>query len=128
MSARSASSGGRSSARKRAAGALRLPVDLGDAVAAAPDEVGVEADHRVAAAHRAAFDRFEQERRAVVALAQLQEGGDRRLEVADEGRPDEAGLAGPIARGEGLEARLGEHAGSALAAGDGAAQGVLVDP
>ena len=31
---------------------------------AAPDEIGVEADHRVAAAHRAALDGFEQERRA----------------------------------------------------------------
>src|SRR5215217_8306041 len=106
--------------RKAPPGALRLAVDLGDAVAAAPDEVGVEADHRVAAAHRAALDRFEEERRAFVALAQLQEGRDRRLEVADEGCPDDAGLAGPIARGEGLEARLGEHEGSALAAGDGA--------
>ena len=70
---------------KRLAG-MRLAVDLGLAVAAAPDEVGVEPDHRVAAAHRAALDRFEQEGRAVRSLAQLQEGCDRRLEVADERR------------------------------------------
>ena len=64
MSARRLSSGGPSSARTRSGRRQRLPVDRGDAVLAAPDQVGVEADHRVAAAHRAALDGFEQERGA----------------------------------------------------------------
>ena len=39
----------------------RRAVDLGARAVRAPDQVGLEPDDRIAAAHRAAFDRFEQE-------------------------------------------------------------------
>ena len=74
-------------------GALqRNPVDLGDGTPAAEDEIGGQADHRIAAPDGAAFDRLEQESGAAGALAQLEERRDRRLEVADQARPDDLGL------------------------------------
>ena len=102
-----------------------MPVDRGDAVLAAPDEVGIEPDHREAAADRAAFDGFEQEGRALPAVPQLQEGRDRRQQIADEGRAQNAGLAGLVGRGEGVEIGRDRH-GLQFAAGR-LPQGLLVD-
>ena len=82
-----------------------LAVDRGRAVLAAPDQVGLEADHRIAPARCAAFDRFQQEGVGAVA-GQLHEGRDRRLEIADQRGDDDLGLAGGIAFREGLERRL----------------------
>ena len=49
---------GRRAARRRAASDAGAAVDLGLALGAAPDHVRLEADDRIAAAHRAALDRF----------------------------------------------------------------------
>ena len=72
--------------------------ERGAAVAAAPCEVGIEADHRVAPAHDAAFDRFEQEGGAGMAGTQLQESGDRRLEVGHLGQVEEGRASGLVGR------------------------------
>ena len=45
--------------RKRFGIAARVAVDLGAAIVGAPDNVRIEPDHRIAAAHRAALDRLE---------------------------------------------------------------------
>ena len=64
----------------------RRAVDLGLVADGAPDEIGLEADDGVAPAHGAALHRFQQEAHRPPG-AQLQLGGDRRLEVGDEARP-----------------------------------------
>ena len=67
--------------------------------AAAPDQVGLEADRRVAPAHRAALDRFEQE--AVgPAFGELEHRRDRRLEIGDQRGPDHLRLPGLVAGDE----------------------------
>ena len=83
ISARIASSGASGTATKASRPVARVAIDLGAAVAQAPDQVGIEPDDRVASAHRAALDGFEQEAHRP-AGGELEEGGDRRLEVGDE--------------------------------------------
>ena len=51
----------RGRARTRVVVDAKAPVDLGLVAAAAPDEIGLEADHRIAPADRAALDGFQQE-------------------------------------------------------------------
>src|SRR6185437_9801769 len=77
-------------------------VDLGLVPGAAPDHVRLEADDRVAAAHRTALDRFQQEG-VGPAVGQLEIGGDRRLEVGDQLGPDELRLAPVVSAREGVE-------------------------
>ena len=60
-SARSASSGLPGQGTKASGSISGAPVDFGALAARAPDDVGVEADHRIAPALRAALDRLEQE-------------------------------------------------------------------
>ena len=74
------------------------PVDLGLALAAAPDQVRLETDERVAAADRPALDRFQQE--AVgAAVGQLEHRRNRRLQVGDQRRPDDLRPSGGIGGG-----------------------------
>ncbi len=77
--------------------------ERGLAVMAAPDQVRLQPDHRIAAAHGAALDRFEQEGRAGRGMAQLQEGGDRRLAIADQHLPQQLRGAGLVSLREVLE-------------------------
>ena len=60
----------------------RVAVDLGFAVQAAPDQIGLEPDDRIASARLAALDALEQER-VVTALAEFEERRDRRLQIGD---------------------------------------------
>src|SRR5680860_1455041 len=86
----------------------RLAVDLGPRPFDAPDEVGLEADHRVAAAHRAAFHRLQQE--AVGRIAgKLQHDRHRRLEVGHELGRDHLGVAPAIGLSEVVERRQDDH-------------------
>ena len=71
-------------ARTRPGVARRVAVDLGLVAVDPEDHVGVEADHRIAAARRAAFDRFQQEHVAGAPARQFQKGRDRRFEIGDE--------------------------------------------
>ena len=92
--------------------------------AALPDEVGLHAHDRVAAAHLAAGDAFEEE--AVLArLGQLQHQRDRRVEVGDEAGPDHLVAARGEAGGEVLDRREELHRGSGEA-GEGGLEQRLV--
>ncbi len=72
---------------------LRLPAF------GAEEQVRVEAEHRIAPAHRAAFDRLEQEG-VPPAPCELQEGRNRRLQIRDEARENELRLAFRVTRFE----------------------------
>ena len=87
----------------------RPAVDLGALAGRAEDEVGIEADHRIAAALRAALDRFEQEHVARAAARQLEIGRDRRLEVGDQRRDRDLGFAGRIGARERFVIGQGGH-------------------
>ena len=87
----------------------RPPVDLGVIAARAEDDVGVEADHRIAAALRSALDRFEQEHITRAAARQLEIGRDRRLEIGDQRRDRDLRLASHIGAGEGFVIGQGAH-------------------
>src|SRR6185312_7704290 len=80
---------------------------------AAPDHVGLQADQRIAPARASAFDRFQQERIGPP-IRQLQQRGDRRLEVRDQPGPDDLGLAGFIRGGKAVELRLDIHWSAAI--------------
>ena len=98
----------RRAARRPVGRSPALAVDRGLAALAPPDQVGVEADHRIAAAHRAALDQFEQEGIARVAR-QLQVGRDRRFEIGDQPRPDDLRLAPLIGAGEAVVVGRDHH-------------------
>src|SRR5262249_7002709 len=83
-------------------------VDLGLVLEAAPDHVRLEADDRIAAAYRAALDRFQQEGGGAT-VRPLEISPDRRLEVGDQLAPDELRLAPVIRVGEGVELRRDGH-------------------
>src|SRR5208283_4738050 len=87
-------------------GAQRVSIDRGARALDAENHVRVEADHRVAAARGAAFDRLEQKAIAGALLRELQIGGNRRLEIAHEADRDEARPPGFVIGGESLEIRL----------------------
>ena len=72
-------------------------VDLGAMAGAAPDGIGVEADHRIAAARGVALDGFEQEDVARPALRELEERRHGRLEVGHMHRPGDACAAAAVA-------------------------------
>ena len=74
----------------------------------AEEKIRIEADHRVAAAHRPAFHQFQQEG-IPPAAGELQERRDWGFEVGDEPGEDELRLAAPIARLEALKGRLYLH-------------------
>ncbi len=86
----------------------RLAIDLDPVAKAAPDQIGLHADRRVAAAHRPAFDRF-QEEAVGPAFGQLQHRGDRGLEIRDQGGPDHLRSPGGISLGEARELGAGLH-------------------
>jgi hypothetical protein len=62
-------------------------IDLGAAVDRAPDQIGIEPDDRIAPAHSAAFDRFQEKARS--AAGDLEEGRHRRFEIGNERGPDD---------------------------------------
>ena len=105
---RSVSSGRPSSGSKACASARARRLISALPLRAAPDHVRLEADDRVAAAHRAALDRFQQEG-VGPPVGQLEIGRDRRLEVGDQLGPDELRLAGVVGRGEGVEVGRDRH-------------------
>ena len=105
---RRASSGFLSHGDEGVAVVSRVAVDLGLAVLDAKDHVGVEADHRIAAARGAALHRFEQEDVARAAARQLHEGRNRGFQIGDQPQADQRRLAGIVKRGEGVEFGL-EH-------------------
>src|SRR5204863_184393 len=76
--------------------------------AATPDEVRLQRDDRIAAAPGAALDALEQEG-VRPPVADLQEGGDRRLQVVDQPRPDKLGRASLVCPLEGRILRLDAH-------------------
>ena len=83
-------------------------LNLGIAAAHAPYLARLDADDRVAAAHRAAFDRFQQE--AVRPPGrQLEHCRYRRLEVGNQTRPDHLCLAGIVGARKLGDARLDQQ-------------------
>ena len=62
-----------------------IAIDFSHAVPAAPDQVRLQPDDGIAAAGLAALDAFQQEG-IVLAIAELQEGRNRRLHVGDQPR------------------------------------------
>ncbi len=78
--------------RELAAGDGVSASDLGLVPAAAPDEVGLHGDDGVPAAPGAALNGLEQEG-VGASVADLQIGGDRRLQVVHQPRPDHLGLS-----------------------------------
>ncbi len=75
----------------------------------AEHDVGGETEDRVTPAHRAAFDRFEQEARPA-GLRQLQMNADRRFQIGDEPRRQNLRAAGLVgARERPVEAGLEPH-------------------
>ena len=77
----------------------RLAVDLGRVAEGAPDDVGGDADDRVAPANGAAFHQLQQAAHGLP-VAQLQRRRDRRLEVGDKPRPHHLRLALAVALGK----------------------------
>ena len=92
----------------------RPAVDLGAIAGRAEDQVGIEADHRIAAALRSALDRFEQEHVARAPARKLEIGRDRRLEIGDQRRDRDLGLARDIGAREGFV--VGQRCSSACLA------------
>ena len=88
--------------------AAEAPVDLRLVPAGAPDEIGLDADHRIAPAHRAALHGFEQEA-VSAAVGELQHAGDRRLQIGHQAGIDDAWPAGRVGCGKNLEGRLDFH-------------------
>ncbi len=70
----------------------RAPVELGAPAGAAPDQVGLDADHGIAADLLAALDRLEQEAHRPP-VGELEHGRYRSLEIGDQHRPYQHGLA-----------------------------------
>ena len=100
--------------RRLAAGLERLAVlargavDLGRVGACAPHHVGIEPDDRVAPAHRAALDGFEEKAQRLVG-AGLEKGRDRGFEVGDQRGPHDLGGAACIGCRECAGGRLDLH-------------------
>jgi hypothetical protein len=84
---------------------LRAPVDLGAAAEHAPYNVGGDADDRVAPPHGPALDGL-QEAAQWAAVAELQHGRNRRLEIGHEARPEDLRMALAVARRERAAHRL----------------------
>ena len=81
------------------------PGDLGLIAPAAPDQIRVQRDDRIARPKRAALHRFKQEGIGL-AMADLQEGGDWRLQIVDQPGPDDLWGAAVVGRLKGLVRRL----------------------
>ena len=80
-----------------------VAVDAGLAALDLEDDVGIEPDHRVAAAGGAVLHAFEQEG-VLPPFGELQIGADGRLEVGDHALEDDLGAPGVVALGEAVEA------------------------
>jgi hypothetical protein len=85
-----------------------VAIQPGAVASALPDQVGLHAHDRVASAHLAAGDAFEQEAVAP-RLGQLQHQRHRRVEVGHQPRPDDLVLARREARAELLDRREQLH-------------------
>src|SRR6185369_1231714 len=88
----------------------RLAIDLGLVAESAPDDVGRDADDRVAPANGPALNRF-QEAADGLPVAQFQRRRDGSLEVGDKPRPYHLRLALAIAVGKGGARRQGLEVG-----------------
>ncbi len=77
----------------------RGAIDVGLVAIDAENEIGIEPDDRVAAAHRAAFNGLKQEGWMPLAR-EFQIRRDRCLEIGNQRRPNKLGLAFGIARAE----------------------------
>jgi hypothetical protein len=99
-----AQSGERPAIERRESRAVGLPgaVDFGAVALRAEHQIGVQPQQAVAPAHRAAFDRFEQEV-APFRLHQLQRGGDRCFGVGNELAPQQRRLPGGERAADGVE-------------------------
>ncbi len=86
----------------------RRPADFRVVAVGPEDQVRVQADHRIAAAYRAALHRFQQEGIGA-ARRQLQIGRHRRLQVGDETRPHDLGATGLIGCAEFFKRWLDLH-------------------
>ena len=86
----------------------RRAVDLGALAVDAKDEIRLEPDDRIAAAHRAAFDQLQKKAHRPSA-GDLEKCRDRRFQIGDQSGPDELRLAGRVTRREGLRRRLDLH-------------------
>ena len=75
------------------------PVDLGAVAAAAPDQVGLDAQDRIAAADRAAGHALQQEAEGA-AIGELEQGRDRRLQVGHQRGRDHLRPARLVGGGE----------------------------
>ena len=90
--------------REPAGGECRAPGTVGPTVAAAPDHVRIAGDDRIAAVDGPALDGFQQ-KGIGPAVADLQKGRDRGLEVVNQPADDDLGPTVRPAGGEGAEAR-----------------------
>ena len=124
ISARSAASGGSGQGVKASGFAARVAVDLGAAAVGAPDQIRLDADDRMAAAHRAAFHQLEQEAHRLAA-AELEERRDRRLQVGDQRRPHHLRFAAGVTFGEDALRRLDLHSLRFYLAGRAAADDLV---
>src|SRR5262249_57034936 len=88
-----------------------VAVDLGAPVDEPPDQVGLEPDDGVAAAHGPALDRLEQEAHGFP--GNLEERRDRRLQVRDQRRPYHLRLAARVAPGARAGRWVDMHASTA---------------
>jgi anthranilate/para-aminobenzoate synthase component I len=88
---------------------------LGLGAAGPPDHVGIEADHRITAAHGATLDRLEQETHRPRA-GNLEKRRNRRLKIGNQRGPQHLGLAAVVPRGEGVGRGLDLHRFSSAAA------------
>src|SRR5579872_420955 len=79
-----------------------MMVDLGHVAAAAPDQIGLEADDGIAASRFPALDAFQQEG-VLLAFAQFEEGRDRRLQIRDQAAEQDLRPSGSIDLRKGFE-------------------------
>src|SRR5262249_4523627 len=86
----------------------RPAIDLSPPGHGAPNEIGIEPDDRIAPAHRAALDRFQQKAQRT-GTRNLEESRYRRFEVGHQRGPDDLGLAARIAFGNRRPLRLDLH-------------------
>ena len=88
--------------------ARRRPVDLCLIAIGAPDQVGREADDRIAPAHRSALDGFQEEAHRLL-IRELEHRRNGRFEIGDQARPDGLRLASAMNPGKLREVGIEPH-------------------
>ncbi len=87
-----------------------MMIDLGHIAAAAPDQIGFQADDGIAAARFPALHAFQQEG-ILLAFAQLEKSRDWRFQIGDKAAEQDLRPAGPIKLRERLVIRRQTHDG-----------------